>query len=123
MNKSNFKELKVWQKSMELVVAVYALLKYLPKEEMYGLSDQIRRSVVSIPSNIAEGHGRETDKEFIRFLTISRGSVFELETQLEICFRLGYLTPPQFNEPVEKIKELRKMLNGLIAYRERQDKF
>ena len=113
----------MWQKSMELVVAVYALLKYLPKEEMYGLSDQIRRSVVSIPSNIAEGHGRETDKEFIRFLTISRGSVFELETQLEICFRLGYLTSPQFNEPVEKINEVRKMLNGLIAYRESRDKF
>ncbi|MBD5309191.1 MAG: four helix bundle protein [Bacteroides sp.] len=118
MNKSNFKNLKVWQKSMELVSDVYILVRFLPREEMYALSDQIRRAAISIPSNIAEGHGRDSNREFIRFLSISRGSLFELETQLEIGLRLGYFDSSKLEGTTEKISEIRKMINSLITYRE-----
>ena len=117
MSSSKYKDLKVWQKSMDLVSMVYALIKLLPKEEFYGISDQMRRAAVSIPSNIAEGHGRHTDKEFIKFLSISRGSLFELETQLEICLRLNYMEESQLSGVVNKITEISKMLNSLISYR------
>lgn len=84
MQTSDYKNLKVWQKAMDLTVEIYSLIKLLPREETYALADQMRRAVVSIPSNIAEGHGRNSDKEFIKFLTISRGSLLELETQIKI---------------------------------------
>ena len=77
-----YQDLVVWQRSMELVKEIYSLIKYLPKEELYGLSDQMRRAAVSIPSNIAEGQARYSNKDFIGFLYISRGSIAELETQL-----------------------------------------
>ena len=85
------KELLVWQKSMLLVEEVYRLVKMLPKEETYALSDQMRRAAISIPSNIAEGNARNSPKEFQQFLYISLGSAAELETQLLICQRLGYI--------------------------------
>ena len=84
MSWKHYRDLIVWQKSMELVDEIYRLTNLLPKEELYCLSDQMRRAAISIPSNIAEGHGRQTSKEFRQFLSISKGSVCELETQLEI---------------------------------------
>jgi len=86
---SDYKDLQVWQESMNLVEEVYKLVKLLPKEETYALSDQLRRAVVSIPSNIAEGQNRNTGKEFIQFLYISLGSASEVETQLLIAQRLN----------------------------------
>lgn len=87
----SFKELIIWQKSMELVEEVYRIIRLLPPEEKFALADQIKRSAVSIPSNIAEGKGRNSDREFLRFLNIANGSAYELETQLIICQRLGYI--------------------------------
>ena len=88
---ASHKELKVWQESMDLVVSVYQEVSSFPKDEMYGLTSQIKRAVVSIPSNIAEGAGRQSRAEFIRFLYIALGSASELETQIEIAFRLGFI--------------------------------
>lgn len=110
-----YKELTVWKKSMELVKEIYTLTKKLPKEEMYGLSDQMRRAAVSIPSNIAEGNGRKTDVEYARFLNISRGSECELETQLYICVMLNYLTENETEKAFELLSEIGKMLNTLIT--------
>ena len=86
----SYRDLIVWQKSIDLVTAVYELVKLFPREELYALSSQIRRAVVSIPSNIAEGHNRNSDKEFVQFLCIARGSLGELETQLIIAEKLNY---------------------------------
>lgn len=113
MKSSNYKELKVWQKAMDLTVEVYKLVKLLPKEETYALSDQMRRAVVSIPSNIAEGQGRNSDKEFIQFLSIARGSLWELETQIEICLRIGYIDQSMATDTNNLIAEISKMLNAL----------
>ncbi len=106
------KDLKVWQESMDLVIEVYDLSKSFPKEEQFGLTSQIRRSCISIPSNIAEGAGRKGRKEFTRFLYIALGSLAEVETQLEIAYRLNYSTT---NTAVnEKIIYIRRMLTKLI---------
>ena len=113
MKSSNYKELKVWQKAMDLTVEVYKLVKLLPNEETYALSDQMRRAVVSIPSNIAEGQGRNSDKEFIQFLSIARGSLWELETQIEICLRIGYIDQSLATNTNNLIAEISKMLNAL----------
>ena len=113
MKSSNYKELKVWQKAMDLTVEVYKLVKLLPKEETYALSDQMRRAVVSIPSNIAEGQGRNSDKEFIQFLSIARGSLWELETQFEIGLRIGYIDQSLATNIYNLIAEISKMLNAL----------
>ena len=110
----NHKELIVWQKSMLLVEEVYRLVKMLPKEETYALSDQMRRAVISIPSNIAEGNGRESEKEFLHFLAIAQGSNAELETQLIICQRLGYISPEDINQALLLQEEISKMLRSLI---------
>jgi four helix bundle protein len=91
-----FKELKVWQKAIELVTETYLKSQTFPKEEIYGLTSQIRRCAVSIPSNIAEGCGRKTDKDFNNFLGISLGSAFEFETQHIICKNLGYIMETDF---------------------------
>jgi len=109
-----YKELIVWKKSMELVKEIYTLTKNLPKEETYGLCDQMRRAAVSIPSNIAEGNGRKTDIEYARFLNISRGSECELETQLYICIMLNYLTETETKNAFSLLSEIGKMLNTLI---------
>lgn len=108
----NHKELDVWKESIELTKNIYLETKNFPKEEIYGLTSQIRRAVVSIPSNIAEGSGRNYDKEFIQFLHISLGSLAELETQLIISKEIGY-TNKIFEEEIIKI---RKKLIGLIKY-------
>ena len=117
MQTSDYRNLKVWQKAMDLTVEIYSLVKLLPREETYALADQMRRAVVSIPSNIAEGHGRNSDKEFIKFLSISRGSLLELETQIEICHRLRYFKTHQSDIASSLMIEISKMLNALIAYR------
>jgi four helix bundle protein len=116
MRTSNYKELKVWQKAMDLTIEVYGLTRQFPKEELYALSDQLKRAVVSIPSNIAEGHGRNSIHEFIRFLNISRGSLYEVETQLEISERLGYINTEVISKNKTLITEISKMLNSLISY-------
>ena len=114
MTVNNFKDLIVWQKSMDLAVMVYAAMKSLPKEELFALSDQICRAVVSIPSNIAEGHQRSATKEYKHFLRIAKGSLGELETQIFLCERLNYLTSEQTQPIILQCSEIGKMLNGLI---------
>ena len=114
MEKSSYQGLSVWQKAMELTTVIYKLVKKLPKEELYSLSDQIRRAVVSIPSNIAEGQERNINKEFIHFLTISRGSKAELETQLLICVKVGYLNETEIIEAMNLSTEIGEMLTSLI---------
>ncbi|MBQ9164272.1 MAG: four helix bundle protein [Bacteroidaceae bacterium] len=116
MKSSNYKELRVWQKSMDLTTKIYNLVKLLPKEETYALSDQMRRAAISIPSNIAEGQGRNSDKEYINFLSIARGSLWELETQLEICVRLGYVEQSIIADTLDLITEVSKMINGLSIF-------
>ncbi len=110
------KDLDVWKKSVEFVVNIYDTTKIFPKEEIYGLTSQIRRAAVSIPSNIAEGAARKGDKEFKQFLFIALGSIAELETQLLISLKIGYLTQDAFNNFTSQLTEMRKMLLGLIKY-------
>src|SRR5208337_1604967 len=89
----SYRELIAWQKAVDLVTEIYSITREFPREEVYGLTSQMRRSAVSIPSNIAEGQGRATKGEFVQFLAHARGSLFELETQILISERLGYLSP------------------------------
>lgn len=111
---AGYRDLIVWQKSMELVEEIYRLVKFLPKEETYALSDQMRRAAVSIPSNVAEGHGRDSAKEFVRYILIAQGSRAELETQLEICVRLNFLINEQTERAFELCTTISKMLRKLI---------
>ncbi len=114
MNNSDFKQLSVWQKGMDIVEEIYAIVKSLPIEERFALCDQMRRCSVSIPSNIAEGHRRSSNKDFMHFLTISRGSVAELETQLLICQRLRYSDEETISKLCDKLTEIDKMLSSFI---------
>ena len=109
-----YRELTVWQKSMQITKDVYALVKKLPKEETFALSDQIRRSAVSIPSNIAEGQERDSSTEFVRFLNIAQGSRAELETQLLIGKEIGYFVENDIECIMNSLTELGKMINALI---------
>ena len=115
MGWKHYKELIVWQKSMDLVESVYTLTKLLPSDERFSLTDQMRRAVVSIPSNIAEGHGRQTEKEYKQFLSIAKGSVSEIETQLLICVRLKYQTNQQTESVWAVCDEIRRMLTRIIT--------
>ena len=112
-NIKDFKDLFLWQRAMDLVVEVYDLVKNLPKEELFALSDQIRRAVISIPSNIAEGQGRNSSKEFIHFLSIAKGSKAELETQLLLCVRINYLKELEIEKAMSLVEEVGKMLHSL----------
>jgi len=114
MNDAIHKELKVWQKAMDLVEEVYRLTNELPKDEVYGLVNQLRRAVISIPSNIAEGNARISKKEYAHFLSIARGSKSEVETQLEICERLGFLELSQTEVARGLCDELGRILSALI---------
>jgi len=114
MIKNNYKKLIVWRKSMVLVRETYLLTNKFPKEELYGLTSQVRRSVVSIPSNIAEGSLRGSNKEFNRFLSISFGSGGELETQLEIAKMLQYAEVDDYISVESLLVEVMKMLNTII---------
>lgn len=121
MKSSDYRQLKVWQKAMDLTVEVYKLVKLLPKEETYALSDQMRRAVVSIPSNIAEGAGRNSNKEFTKFLSIARGSLWELETQIEICVRMDYIDSTTATNVYDITTEVSKMINSLSNSLETKD--
>ena len=104
----------VWQKSIQMVTEVYSITKSFPKEELYGLVSQIRRSSVSIPSNIAEGYGRRSTNEYLRFLQIAIGSLYELQTQLEISLNLDYISKQSFEKVYEQTREIERMLSSLI---------
>ena len=110
----NYKELKVWQKSYELCLAIYKITSKFPKEERYGLVSQMRRSNLSVPSNIAEGYGRKTTADYIRFLYIAYGSNCELETQMLLSGDLGYLESIKLKGIKEGIQEVERMLKALI---------
>ena len=110
----NFKDLMIWQRSISLVEEVYDITRHFPKEESYGLTSQIRRSAVSIPSNIAEGFGRFHNNEYKQFLFISLGSCAELSTQVIIAERLGYLKREKSTILVDEIEQISKMTMGLI---------
>ena len=115
---ASYKDLTVWQKSMSLVMEVYRFVKLLPTEERFALSDQMRRCSVSIPSNIAEGQARNSHKEFIRFLCIAQGSRAELETQIQICIRLNYITEQQSKVALQLCDEISRMIRTLIQKEE-----
>lgn len=110
----SFRDLEVWKQSMDLATEVYELTKSYPQNEMYGLVSQMRRAAVSIPSNIAEGQGRKNPKEFSQFLHIAKGSLSELDTQLELSRRLGYT--PQNDHLDDLIKVIRVMIINLHKY-------
>ncbi len=110
----SFRDLQVWQRAMQLTVAVYRLTQGFPREEQFGLTNQMRRSAVSIPSNIAEGQGRTSVGEFRQFLGMARGSNCEFQTQLEIARALNFGKPGLIDEVESLSNEVRKMLFGLM---------
>ena len=111
----NYKELKVWQRAVELVEKVYKISRTFPKEERFGLVSQLQRSAVSVPANIAEGWGRGTTQEYIYFLRVARGSLMELETHLIITQRIYYPTAKPTDDIFQEIEVIGKMINGLIG--------
>ncbi|MBI4662634.1 MAG: four helix bundle protein [Verrucomicrobia bacterium] len=114
MKVTNYRELIAWQKSVDLVVAVYQATKVFPPDEIYGLTSQVRRAAVSVPSNISEGQGRGTPNEFIRGLRLAHGSLQESETQLVIAQRLAYLAAREAEGLLDQTAEVGRIINGLI---------
>lgn len=114
MTVRNYSDLIAWQKAMDLVEMVYAATKHFPKEELYGLTNQVRRAAVSVPSNIAEGQGRKSTNEFLRYLSMAHGSLREVETQVIIAARLLYLEERETNDLLALASEVGKLINGLI---------
>ena len=110
-----YRELLVWQKAIALVTRVYMTTRDFPPAELYGLTSQMRRAAVSIRSNIAEGYARKSDGDFARFLRMSCGSVYELQTQLVITVNLGYVSKDESHELVDSLHEIEKMLSSLIG--------
>lgn len=110
-----FRDLLIWQKSMALVTKSYKATNTFPKEELFALSSQIKRCSISIPSNIAEGYGRGTSKDYNRFLKISLGSLFEFQTQIEIACNLNYISETDFSSLYEDSRELERMLSAYIS--------
>jgi four helix bundle protein len=110
----NYKELKVWQKAYQLCLEVYRITKAFPKEEVYGLTSQIRRAAVSVPSNIAEGYGRKTRGEYVQALYVAYGSNCELETQILLSGDLGFIEAKFFTQLQERVEEVERMLKRLI---------
>jgi len=111
---SSFKDLRVWQEAMKFAVAVYRVTSNFPKHELYGLSQQLRRAAVSIPSNIAEGKGHHSDREFRKFLLHARGSLLEVQTQLMIAQDLQYISPEEGKQLADSSDAIARCLNGLI---------
>jgi four helix bundle protein len=120
MNKS-YRDLVAWQKAMDLVTAIYQASACFPREELYGLTSQLRRAAVSVPSNIAEGQGRRGRAEFRHFLRQASGSLMELETQMMIAERLRYISPELANQALDRSAEVGRVLNGLINSLEREN--
>ena len=116
-----YRDLDVWKKARVLVKEVFLLTRKFPKDEVYGLMSQMRRCAVSIPSNIAEGYGRQFKKETIQFLHIARGSLFELETQLFIASDLSYIDEECLEKLLMQLDDCKKLLNGLIKYFENKE--
>jgi four helix bundle protein len=110
----NYRDLLVWQKSMNFVTEIYNHTKSFPEEERYGLTLQLRRCSVSLPSNMAEGYGRNSTQDYIRFLRIANGSLFESQTQLMIARNLGFLSEENFSELFELSREIERMLSSLL---------
>ena len=110
-----YQDLIAWQKAIALVTEIYKASSSFPRDEIYGLTSQLRRAAVSVPSNVAEGQGRATSGEFIQFLCHARGSLFELETQVIVAHNLNYLSDAQREELITRISELGRILNGLIT--------
>jgi four helix bundle protein len=111
---NSFRDLHVWQKSIAFVEDIYRLTSNFPKEEIYALTSQMRRCAVSIPSNIAEGYGRNSTPDYIRYLRVAAGSLYELQTQMEIAVNLGYAKSEVVDVLKEKAEEIARMLGGLI---------
>ena len=111
---SDFRKLLVWQKAMSLTTKIYNSTRNFPKDEIFSLTSQLRRSSISIPSNIAEGVGRDSNNELIRFLNISVGSLFELQTQLEIAKNITYLNEVEYNNLYEDSREVERMLIAFL---------
>lgn len=119
----SFKELIAWQKSMDLVTQIYQVTSKFPQSEMYGLSSQIKRAVVSIPSNISEGYQRKTKNEYLQFLYISYGSCAEVETQLRIARNLSFISDVLFETTLFQLSEVSKILHGLLNSLKNGDRF
>ncbi len=111
----SYRDLEVWKKAMGLVTDVYRLTQAFPKDEMYGLTSQIRRAASSIPANIAEGWGRNMTGEYVQFLRIARGSLLELETHITIAENLGYISQQAGSQVAKRTEEIGKMMCALIA--------
>jgi four helix bundle protein len=111
---SNYKNLKVWADGVNFVVEIYKITARYPKEEKFGLVSQMRRAAVSIPSNIAEGATNRSKKEFSKFIRIAKGSLSELETQIIISFKLGFITEKSYNKIIEQSEQISRMLAGLV---------
>ena len=109
-------KLEAWSRAIELVTDVYRSTEHFPKEERYGLTGQIRRAAVSIPANLAEGAGRRSQKEFAHFLSNSQGSASELETELIIAHRLGYLDKPTFARLIDQLERIGRLITGLVRH-------
>ena len=116
VSKRGHRDLIAWQKAMELVTEIYRVTRSFPKDELYGLVSQLRRAAISIPSNLAEGYGRNSRNEFHHFVGQARGSLAELETQIEISKNLGYLRPEPCSELLAKVDEAGRLLTGLRAW-------
>jgi four helix bundle protein len=112
----NFRELDIWKESRLLVAATYMIMRQMPDDEKFGLTSQIKRSVISIPSNIAEGCAKSSDKDLCRFLEISLGSCFELETQLMLCTDINYLDENIVSKQIESIQILEKRIASFLSY-------
>lgn len=110
----SFRDLQVWQKGMQLASLVYQTSRALPKDEQFGLISQMRRAAVSVPSNIAEGYGRRSRADYVRFLNMAMGSLFELQTQTEIAANLGYLAAAESQPLAADAREVERMLSALI---------
>ena len=113
MTVGNYRELKVWDMAMELVTDIYNFTGNFPRHEVFGLSSQMRRAAVSVPSNIAEGHAKNSTREYLRHVSIAMGSLAELETQLDISLRLDYIGKKEFESVDTRIETTGKMLRGL----------
>ena len=110
----DYRELVAWQEARELVKRVYALSRCFPREDLYGLTQQFRRAAISVPSNIAEGYGRGTRKDYVRFLQMARGSLYELHTQLLLAEDLGHATQEELKPAMQQVETCSRLLHALI---------
>jgi four helix bundle protein len=115
MSLKSYKDLIIWQRSMDMVESIYRITEDFPSKESFGLISQMRRAAVSVPSNIAEGYGRQSTGSYSQFLSVARGSLFELETQIDICVRLKYIQKTESEKLLSEIVEISKMISSLIS--------